>query len=269
MNMVPILRAERATVRPQGSKHDAVRDVSLTIGQGEIVSLVGPNGSGKSTLLAALAGVLRPSQGRVLLSGRKIQRHGRRALARRIARLPQEPGCPEGVTVEQVVGFGRHPYASVVRDRDPGGRSAVETALHHVGMTSFRRRAMETLSGGERRRAWLAMVLAQQSEIVLLDEPTAALDLRHQLEVLDLVRKLKTSFGRTVVIVLHDLALAARLADRMAVLHRGRIYRVGPAVQCLDSETLRDVFGVHAALRPHPDGLRLIVDRPADPRRRL
>lgn len=265
----PILRVENATLRIPGSNHDAVRDLCVDIGPRETIALVGPNGSGKSTTLVALAGALRPRQGRVLLDGADIQSYSRRALARRISRLPQAPATPEGITVEQLVRFGRHAHAPILGGVDADGHIAVDRSLAYVGLGELRGRAMETLSGGERRRAWLAMVLAQESDVILLDEPTAALDLRHQLELLSLVDDLKDRFSRTVVIVLHDLDHAVRVADRIVLLHRGRLYCHGPARQCLDEEALRDVFGVCGHITSAPDEPRLAVQGLADSRRGL
>ena len=265
----PILRVEGATVRIPGSTHDAVRDVCLDIEQGETVALVGPNGSGKSTTLATLAGALSPREGRVLLAGDDIRSYSRRALARLVARLPQDPATPEGVTVEHVVRFGRHAHSSTLRGTDRAGSAAVERALSLVGVADLRRRTMETLSGGERRRAWLAMILAQEAEVILLDEPTASLNLRHQLELLSLVGDLNRRLSRTVVIVLHDLDHAVQVAHRIVLLHRGRLYRHGPARHCLDADALRDVFGVRGHITADSDEPRLAIQGLADPRRRF
>lgn len=256
----PVLEACDVSARLPGTRHDVVRHIEIAIEPGEIVVMVGPNGSGKSTTLGLLAGALRPRVGRILLHGQDLRRTARRTIALRLARLPQESTVPEGVTVEQVVRFGRHPHESWLRGEDSDGRRAVDEALERVGVQRLRTRPMETLSGGERKRAWLAMVLAQAADIILLDEPTASLDLRHQLELLDLVRELRTTLGRTVLLVLHDLDHALRVADRVVVLRDGEIFRQGAPADCLDEQALRDVFGVRGRLVEDPQGSRLAVD---------
>lgn len=265
----PLLDARRLHLRHPRGERDVVRDVSLAVAPGEIVALVGPNGSGKSTLLAALGGALTPRTGEVRLGGTDVRRYARRALARRVARLPQEPGCPEGLTVAELVLCGRHPhrgFLSGTRDQD---RAATSAALRTMGLADLRHRRVETLSGGERRRAWLAMVLAQHTDLLLLDEPTAALDLRHQHELLDLLLRVNHERGVAIVLVLHDLEHAARIAHRVAVLHRGRLYHAAAPDRAIVPEMLRDVFGVDASIDHDHGRLRVRVDGPADPERRL
>jgi iron complex transport system ATP-binding protein len=267
--MTPLLAAHRLHLRHPRGTRDVVRDLSLEVAPGEIVALVGPNGSGKSTTLAALAGALAPRSGAVLLAGRELRRYGRRALARRLARLPQEPACPEGLTVEDLVLCGRHAHRGWLEMPRGADRNAVSAAIRTMGLAELRHRRVETLSGGERRRAWLAMVLAQRADVLLLDEPTAALDLRHQHEVLDLLAQVNHEHRTSVVLVLHDLEHAARIAHRIAVLHRGRLYASGPPGLCLVPEMLCDVFGVAARVEDDGGRLRLRIEGPADPTRRL
>lgn len=265
----PLLEARRLHVRHAQAERDAVRDVTLAIFPGEIVALVGPNGSGKSTLLAALARELAPRSGAVRFAGAPAGALARRAFARRVARLPQDPAVPEGLTVEALVGNGRHPHVGPLAPFTARDRAAVRTALRALDLLGLRARKMETLSGGERRRAWLAMVLAQEPALLLLDEPTAALDLRHQWEVLDLLARLNRERGLTLVVSLHDLAQAAGLAHRLAILHRGRLYAAGPPERCLTEETLRDVFAVDARLAKEDGALAVRVRGPAEPLRSL
>jgi iron complex transport system ATP-binding protein len=246
-----------------------VRDLSLAVRRGEILVLVGPNGSGKSTTLAGLAGAMGPREGRVLLDGVDLRRLSPRLRALRLARLPQSPACAEGLTVADLVLCGRHPHRRPLAGPLEADRSAVRRALRTMDLTDLRTRKVETLSGGERRRAWLAMVLAQESEILLLDEPTAGLDLRHQLELLELLVKLNREQGRTIVLVLHDLEHAARIASRLAVLHRGRLYEAGPPERCLRPDLLRDVFAVEARIGTDETGLRVVVTGSATPLRSL
>lgn len=266
---VPLLEARRLHLRHPRGTRDVVRDVSLEIGRGEIVALVGPNGSGKSTTLAALGGGLAPRAGEVLVDGVRLRRVARRMLARRIARLPQEPVCPEGLTVEDLVLCGRHPHRGWLETPRSEDRIAVSSAIRTMGLADLRHRRVETLSGGERRRAWIAMVVAQRAELLLLDEPTAALDVRHQGEVLDLLVRVNRERRTSIVLVLHDLEHAARVADRIAVLHRGRLYDVGEPERCLVPEMLRDVFGIAARIDREGCRLRVRIDGTADPERRL
>jgi iron complex transport system ATP-binding protein len=267
--VTPAVEALRLHVRHAGATRDAVRDLTLRIGTSEIVALVGPNGSGKSTALAALARVLPARQGSVRVGGVDVKSIGRRALARRMAFLPQEPACPEGLTVGEVVACGRHARATALGRHLPAERAAVTDALALLDLVDLRDRTMQQLSGGERRRAWLAMLMAQQAPVILLDEPTAALDLLHRWEVLDLLLRINRDLGTTIVTVLHDLAEVARIAHRAAVLFRGRLYAAGPPAACLRAETLRDVFAVETEVTFASGAPRIDVIRPTQPLRRL
>lgn len=264
-----VLVADHLHLRhPQGTR-DSVRDLSLQVRRGEILVLIGPNGSGKSTTLAGLAGAMPPREGSVTLNGVDLRALPRRQRARALARLPQSPVCAEGLRVEDLVLCGRHPHRRPLAGPNDEDRSAVRRALRTMDLADLRQRRVETLSGGERRRAWLAMVLAQEAEILLLDEPTAGLDLRHQLDVLELLHTIHREQGRTIVLVLHDLEHAARVATRIAVLHRGRLYEVDTPLRALRAEMLRDVFAVAARVDAEPDGLRVLATGPANPARSL
>ncbi len=267
--MKPLLAAERVTARHPGAISDAVRDVSLHVSPGEVVALLGPNGSGKSTLLSALGADLLPRSGRVLLDGSDVRDLRRRDFARRVARLPQEPACPEGLRVSSLVMSGRHPHVGPLSRASRRDHEVVHAALSTMSLLDLARRPVERLSGGERRRAWLAMALAQEPEVLLLDEPTAALDLRHQWEVVDALGRLARDRGLAVVASLHDVEQAAALAQRVAVMHRGRLYALGPPERCLREEMLRDVFRVDARLSKEDGQLRMRVWGPADPLRSL
>ncbi len=263
------LAAEGVHLRHPGADRDSVRDLHLRVEPGEIVCLVGPNGSGKSTTLAGLGRDLRPREGTVRLDGEDVWRLPRRRFARAVARLPQEPRSPEGLTVEALVTGGRNPHLPLLGAPRAADRRAVAQALREMDLADLRHRTVETLSGGERRRAWIAMVLAQEADALLLDEPTAGLDLRHQWEVLDLLVRINRERKATLVVVLHDLEQAARIAHRLAVFHRGRLYRAAPPGEVLEKEMLRDVFRVEADVRREVGALRLRVERPADPIRSL
>lgn len=262
--MSAILRAERLSVRHARAERDAVRDVSLDVARGEVVALVGPNGSGKSTFLAALSGVLPPRCGRVWLTDRDLHDFGERQRARILARLPQDPRCPEGLTVRELVSMGRHAHRARWGGLDGTDRLAVDEALEALDLQDLRNRPTGRLSGGERRRAWIAMILAQGASVVLLDEPTAALDLRFQVETLDRIRRLNREHDVTIVIVVHDIEHAAQIADRVVVMRSGRIYQIGTPSECIRQETLQDVFGVDASVQ-EDRGLRVRVHGAADP----
>lgn len=208
-----------------------VEDLNLSIAPGQISVLIGPNGCGKSTILRSLARLLPPRQGSVLLDGKMIQHLPTKVVAKKLAILPQMPQAPEGLSVEQLVWFGRYPYQSALGGRTQSDREAVEWALAQTGMTVFASRALETLSG-QRQRAWIAMALAQQTPILLLDEPTTYLDLSHQLEVLHLLVRLNREEGKTVVMVLHDLNQASRFAHQLIVVNGGGWWPRGCPRRC-------------------------------------
>jgi iron complex transport system ATP-binding protein len=257
------LEARRIHVRHPSGEVDALRDASLRIERGEIVTLCGPNGSGKSTLLAALAGSLRPHTGEVLLGGEDLYAIAARERAHRIARLPQEPRGPEGLSVQALVELGRYAHRPRLAGMRREDRAAVRNALETVDLIDLRSRPLERLSGGERRRAWLAMVLAQSAPLLLLDEPTAALDPRHSWEVLDHLVRIHRMLGTTLVLALHDLEDAARISDRIALVYRGRVYATGAPKDVLTPETLRDVFGIETEVSV-AGALRIRVFGPAD-----
>lgn len=267
--MTSSLKAKRLHLRHSSADHDSVRDLSLTVQPGEILALVGPNGSGKSTLLRALGNDLPFRQGELFFDDDAIASYGRRALARRMARLPQSPASPAGLTVEELVGFGRHPFVQHFGRISRSDRLAIEEALEAVSMSDSRHRLLETLSGGESRRAWLGMVLAQKPEVLLLDEPTAALDLRHQWELLELLERLNRENGMTIVLSIHDLEHAAMVADRIAVMTRGRLYDIGSPQEVISEETLLDVFRVRSEVDHSQDPIRIYIQGPGDPLRSL
>ncbi len=269
MTTTPALRLRAVHVRHPTADRDALRDLALGVRRGEILALVGPNGSGKSTALATMGRSLLPRLGCVDLDESAAAALSARAFARRVARLPQTPICPEGITVSELVRGGRHAYRRFLEPLGDTDLAAVREAMRAVDMIDLRHRRMETLSGGERRRAWLAMVLCQEAPILLLDEPTSALDLRHQSELLALLRRLGDERRVTIVAVLHDLEQAAWLADRVAVLHRGRLYAAGAPADAIREDTLRDVFGVEARITPDADGLAIRILGPRDPLRFL
>ncbi|WP_433655283.1 ABC transporter ATP-binding protein [Nocardia sp. CA-128927] len=236
--------------------------LDLVLPGDSVTAIVGPNACGKSTLLRGLTRLLRPSGGTVTLDGADIHRMSARALALRMGLLPQQPITPESITVEALVRLGRYPHQRLLRPWSATDQSAVEDALRRTGTTELRDQQVDQLSGGQRQRAWIALALAQDTDLLLLDEPTTFLDLRHQRDVLDLVADLHAEAGRTVVMVLHDLGQAARYADHLVVLHEGRLAAAGPPAEVLDAELVRTVFGVDCLVMPDPEtGTPLVVPR--------
>ncbi|THF87957.1 ABC transporter ATP-binding protein [Deinococcus sp. KSM4-11] len=230
-----------------------IPDLDLRVSGGRITSIIGPNGCGKSTLLRALARLLPMSGGQIELYGQALHALPSREVARRLAILPQGPTAPEGLSVEDLVWFGRHPHQGRFPVRRQEDREAVHWALDQTGMRIFAGRPLDALSGGQRQRAWIAMSLAQQTDILLLDEPTTYLDLSHQLEVLQLAQRLNQDQGKTVVMVLHDLNQAVRYSDEIIALHAGQVYAQGPAADILTHELLRDVFHLRGHILADPD----------------
>jgi ABC-type cobalamin/Fe3+-siderophores transport system ATPase subunit len=232
---------------------EAVLDgVGLEIAAGAVTALVGPNGSGKSTLLRTLARVLRPRRGAVLLDGRELHSTPTAEVARRLAYLPQDAVAPAGMTVRALVELGRRPHLGRLGFLGRADREAVEWALAATSTEAFAERRVDTLSGGERQRAWLALALAQRTELLLLDEPTTYLDVRHQLDVLALVRRLNSEHGLTVCWVLHDLNAAVAFSDAMVWLRAGRVLAAGTPEVLLTAELVRRAFDVDGAVVPDP-----------------
>ena len=236
---------------------------SVRIPDGRITVIVGPNACGKSTLLRGLAGLMRPQAGRVLLDGTELSRLPATELARRVGVLPQQPTAPDGITVADLVGRGRHPHQRWFRQWSPDDEEAVGAALAATGLADLADRPVAELSGGQRQRAWIALVLAQGPETMLLDEPTTFLDLAHQLDVLELLRTVNVEQGRTVVMVLHDLELAARYAHHLIAMSGGRIVAEGEPGEIVTEELVSSVFGVDALVTTDPlTGTPLVLPRP-------
>jgi iron complex transport system ATP-binding protein len=228
-----------------------IEDVDLIIEERRITALIGPNGAGKSTLLRTLARLLKPSTGVVLLDGEVLHQLPNRAVAKRLSFLGQGGDSLPDLTVEELTYRGRYPHQSLFSRKAGEDAHAVDWALGAMNMSEFRSRPIRQLSQGEMRRAWLAMALAQRPDILLLDEPTAFLDLAHQFELLDLLSELK-DHGVTVILSMHELWLAALYAHRVLAMREGRIVGSGPTDEVLTPELLRDVFGVEVAIREHP-----------------
>jgi iron complex transport system ATP-binding protein len=246
-------------------KSRIVRDVHLTLQSGEWLSLVGANGSGKSTLLKLLSRILPTQQGVVLLDGKDIHHQPATAIAQKLALLPQQQTIPSGLNVRQLVSLGRTPYQSWWQwELSTEDRQKVDLALEQTQMRDFCDRPVEELSGGERQRAFLAMALAQDPKVLLLDEPTTYLDLRYQLELLELLKHLNQQQGLAIITVLHDINLAVRYSDRLAMLKQGHLHVVGSPANVLTPANLADVFGITATVLNTPVGLQICPLAPVD-----
>ncbi|ROQ52526.1 iron complex transport system ATP-binding protein [Rathayibacter sp. PhB152] len=229
-----------------------VQGLDLVVPPGRITAIVGANACGKSTLLRSMSRLLAPRAGTVLLDGKAVHRTPAKQLARTLGLLPQSPIAPEGITVADLVGRGRHPHQGILSRWNAHDDEAVATALDATDTAALADRAVDELSGGQRQRVWIAMALAQETDLLLLDEPTTFLDVSHQVEVLDLLVDLNRNRGTTVVMVLHDLNLAARYADHLVALAGGTVHAAGTPAEVLTEDTVRAVFGLDSRIITDP-----------------
>jgi len=246
----PIAELAGVTVVYRGRA--VVRGVDLAIAPGERVALIGPNGAGKSTLLRVLAGLVVPSDGQVSLGGEPVARLPRAAIARRLAAVPGQAALPFATRVEEVVALGRLPHEDPFRGAGPADRAAVDAAIARVGIGALRGRDVRELSLGERQLVLIALAVAQGAPLLVLDEPTVHLDLRHQVAVMELIADLNRRDGVAVLAVLHDLALAAHFFPRLVLLDGGRVVEDGPPERVLTPERVRSTFGVDLAMLARP-----------------
>lgn len=233
-------------------KQIIIDELNLTIPKGEMTIFIGSNGCGKSTLLKSLARLLKPTSGAVLLEGEAISNLPTKEVAKRLAILPQSPEAPEGLSVLQLVKQGRYPYQNWLKQWSKEDEEAVQHALERTKMTELKDRMVDSLSGGQRQRAWIAMTLAQNTDIILLDEPTTYLDLTHQIEVLDLLFELNESENRTIVMVLHDLNLACRYAHHIVALKNQQVYKQGKPEDIISCELVKEVFDMNCEVSKDP-----------------
>ena len=252
------LEARGISVERGGRK--ILHDVSLRIEPGRFTALVGPNGSGKSTLLKALAGLWPVSTGEVLFGAQPLHTFKRRDIAKRIAFVPQDTHIDFAFTVEEIVAMGRHPHRGRFAPETAADRKAITAALERCDVEDLKPRAANTLSGGERQRVLIARSLAAQPEVVLLDEPTASLDIEHAIEILDLCRELARE-GHAVAVAIHDLNAVTRYADVSALIDRGRVVKVGATEDVLSPAAFAEVFGVQAEVLSGSDGAKLYAFR--------
>ncbi|WP_062519720.1 ABC transporter ATP-binding protein [Demequina silvatica] len=229
-----------------------VHGVDVEVPDGRITAIVGPNGCGKSTLLRALVRLLSPSQGTVLLDGEDIHRIPTREVARRVGLLPQSPIAPAGITVKELVARGRTPHQKVLRPWSAADEMAVTSALHSTALTSIQDAVVDELSGGQRQRAWIAMTLAQDTPLMILDEPTTYLDIAHQYDVMDLLHHLNERQGRTIIMVVHDLHQAARYAHHVIAMRDGVVAAAGDPRDVFTEDLIREVFALEARVIPDP-----------------
>ncbi|WP_018247959.1 ABC transporter ATP-binding protein [Orenia marismortui] len=231
---------------------EIVKELNLKIPQGKITTIIGPNGCGKSTILKTIARILKAKSGSVYLKGKDIITEDSKDIAKVMAVLPQSPQAPKGLTVEELIAYGRFPYQSGFAKLKEEDYQIIDGVLEVIGMKPYKDRLLDELSGGQRQRVWIAMALAQQTEILLLDEPTTYLDLAHQLEVLKLLEKLNKVEKRTVVLVIHELNNAARFADYMVAIKDGKIVCDGEPEEVMTKSNLRKVFNINAEIVTDP-----------------
>lgn len=234
------------------SETPIIDNLDLTIPKGKITVFIGGNGCGKSTLLRSMARLLKPKSGSVLLDGDAIHKMSTKEVARKLAILPQGPEAPEGLTVLQLVKQGRYPYQNWLKQWSEEDEKKVHAALEATGMTPFAERQVDSLSGGQRQRAWIAMTLAQDTETILLDEPTTYLDMTHQIEILDLLFELNEKEERTIVMVLHDLNLACRYAHNIVAVRNKTIYAQGKPEDIITCKLVQDVFQMDCQVTADP-----------------
>ncbi|TLG77070.1 ABC transporter ATP-binding protein [Culicoidibacter larvae] len=232
--------------------HKIIEEMNLLIPKGQITVIIGPNGCGKSTLLKALARIIKPVSGEIILNDLALSKQTTKEVAKQMAILPQSPEAPNGMTVEELIAYGRYPHQSGFGRLQEADKKVIDWALEATGITALRNCSLDALSGGQRQRVWIALAVAQETDLILLDEPTTYLDLAHQLEVLQLLHALNQEEERTIVMVLHDLNLAARFADNMIAMKDGQIVKYGPANDVMEKEVLREVFNIDGEIVADP-----------------
>jgi len=242
------LDAEELVVGYPSADEPVIDGQTLAVPEGEVTALIGPNGSGKSTLLKGLANRLEPDDGRVLLDGRRVDSFESKELARKLGRLSQQNTAPDTISVEELVERGRYPHRGFFESQTDSDQRAVDEAISMAGVEHLRHREVGTLSGGQTQLVWIAMALAQDTDVLLLDEPTTFLDPHHQLEVMQIVETLRDESDITVVLVLHDIAQAARYADNVVALKDGSVYARGPPKEVITKPLLADVFDIEATV---------------------
>ena len=228
--------------------NNIIENMDLSIPKGKITIIIGANGCGKSTLLKTISRINKPKNGDIFINNKNIKNIKEKNIAKEVAFLPQGPICPSGLTVRELVAYGRFPHQKMIGGLNSHDKEVIDWAIKETGLSEFSDREVENLSGGQRQRAWIAMTLAQETEIIMLDEPTTYLDLSYQLEVLEVLQKLNKEKNITVVIVLHELNNACRFADNIVGLKKGKIICEGRPIDVINKETLKKIYGIDANL---------------------
>lgn len=231
-----------------------IENMDLCIPKGKISIIIGANGCGKSTLLKTIARINKPKNGDILINNKNINQIKEKNIAKEIAFLPQGPVCPSGLTVKELVAYGRFPHQKMIGGLNSHDKQIIDWAIGETGLSEFSHREVENLSGGQRQRAWIAMILAQETDIIMLDEPTTYLDMSYQLEVLEVLQRLNKEKNITIVIVLHELNNACRFADNIIGLKKGKIVCEGKPIDVINKETLREIYGINANLKESENG---------------
>lgn len=231
---------------------DIIKNLNLNIPKGKITTIIGANGCGKSTILKTIGRIISPKSGKIYINGEDIYKKKSKEIAKDMAVLPQSPQAPSGLTVSELISYGRFPHKSGFGNSSKEDREIVNWSLEVTGIAEFKDRNMDDLSGGQRQRAWIAMALAQETDILLLDEPTTYLDLAHQLEILKLLDELNKKQGRTIVMVIHELNNAARFADHMIGIKKGKIVCEGDAYDVMTKDNLKELFNIDAEIATDP-----------------
>lgn len=250
MNQTPVFSA--GNIVAGYDKKIIINDINVVIPKNKISVIIGANACGKSTLLKTLARLIKPVSGKVTLDEKEISSFPPKELARILGLLPQSPVVPEGITVSDLVSRGRYPYQNFLKGLEKKDYEAVEEALEIMGITELSNRSVDELSGGQRQRVWIAMALAQQTDILLLDEPTTFLDITYQIEILDLLTDLNRKRGTTIVMVLHDINLSARYADYIFAVKKGELIAQGTPSDIISEELMKQIFGLDCAIIKDP-----------------
>ena len=246
------IRVENLTVSYE--KNIIIKNMNLSIPKGKISIIIGANGCGKSTLLKTICRINKIAEGEIFINDKNIKKVKEKEIAKEAAFLPQGPVCPSGLTVKQLVAYGRFPHQKIIGGLTSHDKEMIEWAIKETGLSEFIDREVESLSGGQRQRAWIAMTLAQESELIMLDEPTTYLDMSYQLEVLEILKKLNKEKKRTIVIVLHELNNACRFADNIIGLKKGKIVCEGRPLDVINKENLKEIYGIDVALVKSENG---------------
>ena len=234
--------------------NNIIEDMDLSIPKGMITIIIGSNGCGKSTLLKTIARINKPKNGDIFINNKNIKKIKEKDIAKEVAFLPQGPVCPSGLIVRELVAYGRFPHQKLIGGLNSHDKEIIDWAINETGLSDFKDREVENLSGGQRQREWIAMTLAQETDIIMLDEPTTYLDMSYQLEVLEVLEKLNKEKNITVVIVLHELNNACRFANNIVGLKKGKIICEGKPIDVINKSTLKEIYGINATLTKSENG---------------